>query len=309
MEVKLFVSHRIDLISTIIKNDILIPVYCGAVYKDGIWQEGVIGDNTGDNISCRREAFCELTVQYWVWKNVKANYYGLCHYRRYFSWNDEEANRNEQNQIYLPFITPKLIKKFKMNDEIILKKLCVEYEAIFPKPACVKNITSMGTDGTRVLDLWHAQEGVLFDKTAINGLLECIRNIQPTFYGDAIDYLNSNEHRGYNCYVMNKKLFYDMCEFEFSVLFEMEKKFNYELLKKYPRTIGYMGEILFGVFQYRMVKNNRKIIYKNLIFFENSSRNLYSFIRYVLKVVVDKIFNKKIKRFIKSYIKKRRMIK
>lgn len=33
MECKICVSHRIDINSVIIKNNIFLPVYCGAIYK------------------------------------------------------------------------------------------------------------------------------------------------------------------------------------------------------------------------------------------------------------------------------------
>ena len=44
-------------------------------------------DNTGDNIADKNPNYCELTAQYWIWKNVSKVYnsIGLCHYRRYFA--------------------------------------------------------------------------------------------------------------------------------------------------------------------------------------------------------------------------------
>ena len=71
-DIKIFVSHRIDLDSETIDNPLYIPVRCGAVYDE---REDItmLGDDTGDNISEKRMSYCELTVQYWAWKNIKAD--------------------------------------------------------------------------------------------------------------------------------------------------------------------------------------------------------------------------------------------
>ena len=84
--IKIFSTQRIDKKADVFDCDSIVPVRCGAVYDktDGC---GIIGDNTGENISEKRMTFCELTTQYWAWKNVDADYYGFCHYRRYFSFS------------------------------------------------------------------------------------------------------------------------------------------------------------------------------------------------------------------------------
>ena len=76
-DIKIFVSHRIDLDSETIDNPLYIPVRCGAVY-DERQNVDMLGDDTGDNISDRKFGLCELTVQYWAWKNIRADYYGFC---------------------------------------------------------------------------------------------------------------------------------------------------------------------------------------------------------------------------------------
>ena len=64
------------------KDDIYLPVQVG---KEGKEELGYQGDNDGTNISSKNPFFCELTGLYWAWKNLNADYIGLCHYRRHFS--------------------------------------------------------------------------------------------------------------------------------------------------------------------------------------------------------------------------------
>ena len=126
--VKIFVSHRIDLESQVIDNPLYINVRCGAVYDKRQSDEYVkmLGDNVGDNISEKRLKYGELTVQYWAWKNQKADYYGLCHYRRYLSFGDlsqDDINKNDNGQIEESCPNEKIISKHKLNDEKYQKKM------------------------------------------------------------------------------------------------------------------------------------------------------------------------------------------
>lgn len=56
--------------------------------------KGMQHDDEGENISYKNPYYCELTAQYWAWKNLDADYYGLFHYRRYFSFSDEHFRTN-----------------------------------------------------------------------------------------------------------------------------------------------------------------------------------------------------------------------
>ena len=58
----------------------IIPIQAGAALTRKRIAD--IVDSTGDNISSRNRHYSEMTVFYWMWKNARADYIGLCHYRR-----------------------------------------------------------------------------------------------------------------------------------------------------------------------------------------------------------------------------------
>lgn len=60
-----------------------VPVQAGAAGKDPI--PGFLRDDAGDNISAKNPNYCELTVLYWAWRNLDAEWLGLVHYRRHFA--------------------------------------------------------------------------------------------------------------------------------------------------------------------------------------------------------------------------------
>ena len=84
MDIKLYgVFHKP---SPYIIKDWLQPVGVG-----GYNNEEFLLDNTGKNIAELNSNFCELTVQYWVRHNIKHDYVGFYHYRRYFDFTGGES--------------------------------------------------------------------------------------------------------------------------------------------------------------------------------------------------------------------------
>ena len=77
------------------KDSIYLPVHAGAAGKANI-SLSYQWDDEGENISLKNPNYCELTALYWLWKNSKAEYLGLAHYRRHFT--REECSYEELKQ-------------------------------------------------------------------------------------------------------------------------------------------------------------------------------------------------------------------
>ncbi|MBQ7081692.1 MAG: DUF4422 domain-containing protein [Fibrobacter sp.] len=74
------------------KNNVYMPIHVGKALHPEL-NLGIQTDDTGDNISALNPMYCELTAQYWAWKNLhNVEYIGLCHYRRYFEKEFTEDN-------------------------------------------------------------------------------------------------------------------------------------------------------------------------------------------------------------------------
>lgn len=69
---RIFVSaHKpVDLFN----SAVLQPVQVGCSMRNDLFP-WAWHDNDGENISDQNAMYCELTAQYWAWKNVDAEYY------------------------------------------------------------------------------------------------------------------------------------------------------------------------------------------------------------------------------------------
>ena len=93
-----------------------LPVQVGAALaqKDLGFQR----DDEGENISVKNPQYCELTAQYWAWKNLTGpRVMGLVHYRRYFV-----------KDMYAPDVKSQILTAAEA--DALLEK----YDIVLPKP-------------------------------------------------------------------------------------------------------------------------------------------------------------------------------
>lgn len=271
--IKIFVSHRTDFDSEEIRNSIYVPVKCGAAFNKK-QNSSMQGDDTGDNISLKKDNYSEFTVQFWAWKNVDADYYGLCHYRRYLSFAlNNSKKRNELNMICELAITPKIIKKYQFNSEKYIQSVVNQYDIVYGEGSFTYLQSNINGHPQSVSDMWSALDQILFRKECLEILCKKIKKLFPEYYESAVAFLSSNYHIGFNLFVMKKALFNRLCEYQFSVLSEMETEFKKDdSLAVSPRALAYLGEILYGIFIYHQ-KQNPKLKIKSLpiVFFRTTT--------------------------------------
>lgn len=272
-DIKIFVSHRIDLDAETIDNPLYVPVRCGAVYDE---REDVtmLGDDTGDNISEKRNSFCELTVQYWAWKNVEADYYGLCHYRRFLSFGETQKNTDFRNQVVKPNLNATSIEKLGMLNQKLMLNTISQYDVVTSDYSDITKIPTPKGIKKTVLTHWKGWENNLISDQTISMLLKIVKTKYSQYWPAAKEYLSGKNYRGYNCFIMKKQLFNELCEFQFGVLFELEKELDKTFYSEtMERTEGFMGEILYGIFLYHLQKKTEvKIKSTQLVYFEDTER-------------------------------------
>lgn len=305
--IKIFVSHRIDINSELIDNSIYYPVRCGATFdKENVMN--IAGDDTKDNISDKRMSFCEFTVQYWAWKNMECDYYGLCHYRRFLSFSDRRFKTNDFNMIHVPNLTDSAKKRYELLNEDKIHRIISENDIVVSEYANVPHIR--GPQGVKhtVEELWYSKDGVFFEKSSVELMFKLIDEFAPQYSGSAHEYFAGNLHRGFNCYVLKKELFNRLCEFQFPIMFEIEHRINTNsYTQTMLRTPAFIGEMLYGIFIYHITKYEHwKVKEVQLVFFSNTERikgkidlikrTVWSFADKVLRAILDPVLPKWSKR-------------
>lgn len=238
--IKIFVSHRTDLISDTIDNPVYVNIRCGAVY-DKENKSNLQGDDTGNNISHKKPYLSELTVMYWAWKNQKADYYGLCHYRRYMSFSKHKFNEDIYGNVECKYLDNTSIKQYGFNDDDLIYDTIQSNDFIF---------TTVDVSKSGYKNVYqHYGKTPFLNISDLEVAIRILKEEYPEFSKAADKYFSGKILYPCLMFVMKKNLFDKWCTFVFNILDKTEKVID---VSNYgadtQRTLGHIAERLFGVF-------------------------------------------------------------
>lgn len=200
-KIKILVAQHKE--AEVYSNNVYTPIQVGkALSKVDL---GILGDNTGDNISKLNPYFCELTAQYWAWKNMKdVEYIGLCHYRRYFKTVFTEEN----------------VEKVLNGADIVLVNPVYSSVNIYD-----------------TLSRQLVPEDITAFYLYIRKRLNNDKQIDDF-------YIRNNHFNPCNMFVCKKSLFDDFCQWQFDLLLKLYPILPLSPYKREQRLMGYLGETL-----------------------------------------------------------------
>lgn len=237
------------------KNDLFLPVRVGAALHDD--DLGLQRDDDGqDNISRKNLGYCELTAIYWAWKNLEADYYGLFHYRRFYSFADKRFPVSDDGHMMIraKALSQGVFAKYGLLDVERMRKIIESNDLIVHESRPVRGIpTPMAVPGGSVREHYKYHDGTIVRSSDIELMMEIIRTKYPDIYPYIDKYLDGDKFLGYNMFIMKRKYFMGMCSFTFGVLFEVEKRIDDSLNERSlnaNRIYGYLAEILTSAYIY-----------------------------------------------------------
>lgn len=247
-EIKLFVScHRR---APVPEHPLLVPIQVGSALTEERFP-GFLQDDAGDNISGRNRSYCELTAQYWAWKNVQADYYGFFHYRRYL-YPDERAKRPYRIE---GAPTVELLDKLGYEG---FPDLISRYDLILPK----------GED-MRISVRQHYAAAPFHHSKDLALVEEIIRERCPEYTAAMEGYLSGTRCYFGNIFIMGRDVFQDYCGWLFPILAEFDCRADLTGYGPQERRVdGYLAERLLGIWAARH-KELRTLELPRVHFIEN----------------------------------------
>lgn len=265
-KIKILISYHKE--SEIIKSEIMTPIQVGA--KSSNIDLKVLRDDEGRNISDKNDKYCELTAQYWAWKNLDADYYGFMHYRRHFVFEESAHRLDPRAFLWYDRIDDSYKKDIGLNDVKIRR--CVEnVDIILP---IVEDTSSWGAVSNEVqfstLDNLHAVDFDIVCKTAIE--------LYPDYYEAVQEFRTNHYAYWYNMFIMRKELFLNYSEWLFRILEASEKKINFTSYNQQEtRTLAFMAERLFSIYLIKLFKSRPelKVKFLKMTFVYHTDKNSY----------------------------------
>lgn len=247
LDCKIFVSYHKPY--ELLKTDIITPIHVGRALSKNKptynWMtSNMIGDDTGENISFKNPNYCELTAQYWAWKNCEADYIGFFHYRRFLNLRNGGSGNIEKcpPEDYANYgFDTKNIKKLIRKYDIILPEIYYVHPVDLPQ-----NIMSPYK--------FYKREHYIEDLDAV---INIIKRDYPDFVPALEDYIYDSRSIFFNMFIMRKDIFNGYCEWLFDILEKSEKYIKISNNTYQSRVFGFLSERLINVYMnYITHKNN-----------------------------------------------------
>ena len=222
----------------------LYPIQVGTALS-GKKLPGMLHDDEGDNISERNKTYCELTAQYWAWKNEEADYYGFFHYRRYLAFDPSLNKDDGWGNIAYDRISEEAIEEMKLQPEI-MRDLITKYDVISVRGRRYPRIKTEG----KPMDVYHEYGMVPFQhRKDLDITLQILKEKYPAFAQTADSYMQSETAHECNMFIMKKEIYKNYCAWLFDILFEAEKRIDstWYSVEEY-RVMGYLAERLCGIY-------------------------------------------------------------
>ena len=264
-DIKIFVSHRINQNSVTIDNPFYFNIRCGAKHDK---REAIklLGDDTGKNISDKCEMYGDMTVEYWAFKNAKADYYGMCQNARYFSFSNKtyQTIYDSGNQIVRDFPDEITQEEFVLNKASVIFNEINGTDAILPMSCEVSKLNVLNHKCNTVEEFYKALDNISIKFELVDLLVKTVDKLDSNYSKTIKDYLNSKEVYIVTCYILKKDLFFELCRFKYNVLFELEKSID---MRTYNRTmyksLEVLGQILTGAYFLNLIKSGNNKIKKH----------------------------------------------
>lgn len=282
LNIKILVAYHKK--SLVISNDVYVPIHVGK-FNSKLNLPTCIGDDVGDNISNQNAIYCEMTAAYWGWKNIKADYIGLCHYRRFLYLEEKKCKLNTLKSIFYTVIRNSRIAKFFLRDAIF-NEIIIDDENIFQKKChssseeIKKILVNEDIDVITPFPVILPSGNVysyfsILGIQNINRLVEIINDSYPSYSKFMHQCLYGNKLYYANMHVMKYDIYCDYSEFIFSFLEEYKirsLKANYCINFNegcYSRLLGYISEILTDIYLKKLISNKKKIKEAKVLFLNN----------------------------------------
>lgn len=253
--IKIFTSYHKKC--ELLKNKYIYPIQVGT-NVNGIIYEDTLHDNTGDNISGKNGMYCELTAQYWAWKNTDADYYGFMHYRRYFSFNPSQLEEDTFGNVIYERLDAQAVEDLRLNEKTI-ESFVNNYDVICTEG---QNIAGLGQGKT----VWeHYKNSPHHRLDDMQKILDIISEQYPDYLDAAQEYMKSRTAYFCNMYILRKDIFNEYSEWLFGILKEHEKRSDFSDydVDEY-RVSGFLAERLWGIYYTWLKKNHGELRFKEV---------------------------------------------